>query len=320
MSLSRPVAAEPHGYTTNVTDVRILVTGANGQLGVELQQLLAAHGDEVLAANHASLDVSDREQVLQVVGAWRPECIIHGAAWTNVDGCETDPLKAHLINAWGSRNIGEAAELVGARVVAVSTDYVFDGRGGGPNGGEAYNEWDIPRPISAYGRSKLGGERDLVDILGNRVAIVRTAWVCSAHGQNFMNTMIRLAKAGADNHSALTVVNDQHGSPTFTKDLAAVLRSLCASHLGGTFHASNSGPTTWFDFAQAIFSATGHDPSRVLAVSSDELLPKRPAPRPAYSLLACVALEAAGLGLLPDWNDSLRHTLEGMGEWSPSKK
>lgn len=293
------------------------MTGGNGQLGVELQRVLLAAGDDVLAVGHTDLDVSDREAVLQLVGAWRPECIIHTAAWTNVDGCEEDPGRAFLVNSWGTRNIAEAADLVEARVVAVSTDYVFDGKGAGPTGGRAYSEWDAPNPLSAYGRSKLGGERDLVDLLGNRAAVVRTAWVCSAHGQNFMNTMIRLADAGSAEHKTLTVVNDQHGSPTFTIDLAETLRSIAVRRLGGVFHASNEGATTWFDFAQAIFAATGHDPGRVQPVTSDELLPKRPAPRPAFSLLDGVALRAAGVGPLPTWNDSLERTLRSMSRWSP---
>ncbi len=295
----------------------MLVTGGNGQLGVELQRVLLAAGDEALVVGHAELDVSDREAVLQLVGAWRPECIIHAAAWTNVDGCEQDPGRALLVNSWGSRNIAEAADLVDARVVAVSTDYVFDGKGSGPQGGGAYSEWDSPNPISAYGRSKLGGERDVIDVLGSRAAIVRTAWVCSAHGQNFMNTMIRLADAGRDENKTLTVVNDQHGSPTFTSDLAMTLRTIAVRRLGGMFHASNEGPTTWFDFAQAIFAATGHDPDRVLPVSSDELLPKRPAPRPEYSLLDGIALRAAGVGPLPHWGEALEATLRSRSRWSP---
>jgi dTDP-4-dehydrorhamnose reductase len=293
------------------------VTGGNGQLGVELNRVLFEAGDEVLAVSHHDLDVADREAVHQLVGAWRPECIIHGAAWTNVDGCEADPTRAYLVNAWGSRNVAEAAELVRSRVVAVSTDYVFDGRGGGPNGGQAYTEWDTPNPISAYGRSKLGGERDVIDILGPRAAIVRTAWVCSQHGQNFMNTMIRLAKAGADERTVLPVVSDQHGSPTFTADLAVVLRALAVRRLGGIFHASNVGPTTWFEFAQAIFVATGHDPERVQPTLAKDLVPQRPAPRPEYSLLAGVALDAAGVGPLPHWNASLQVALTGLGLWSP---
>ncbi len=306
-----------NGLPLTSAAVRILVTGANGQLGVELQRVLTEAGDDLLAVGHADLDVSDREAVLQLMGAWRPEAVIHAAAWTNVDGCEGDPVRAHRINAWGTRNVAEGVDLVGAGLVAVSTDYVFDGKGGGALGGEAYTEWDAPNPISVYGRSKLGGERDAINLLGARCAVVRTAWVCSAHGQNFLNTMIRLARDGAAEGKTLTVVNDQHGSPTFTPDLAQALRSIAVRRLSGVFHASNEGPTTWFEFAQAIFAATGHNPDRVQPVSTEALLPKRPAPRPAYSLLAGVALEASGIGPLPHWQQSLEKTLVGTDAWSP---
>lgn len=304
---------EPSGSFANLRNMRVLVTGGNGQLGQELNRVLTAAGDDVLAVGHSELDIADREAVLQMVGVWRPETIIHAAAWTNVDGCETEPERAFVVNSWGSRNVAEGARLVGARVVAVSTDYVFDGAGTGPSGGGAYSEWDAPNPVSAYGRSKLGGEREVLDLLGPDAAIVRTAWVCSAHGKNFMNTMIRLAQQGHESGSPITVVNDQHGSPTFTADLATALRSIAVHRLSGVFHAANSGPTTWFDFAKAIFAATGHDAERVVPVSTEELLPKRPAPRPAYSLLHGVALNAAGIGPLPTWQVSLDDTLDGMG-------
>jgi dTDP-4-dehydrorhamnose reductase len=309
---------EPTGSFAILLDMRVLVTGGNGQLGRELDRVLTAAGDEVHSVGHSELDITDREAVLQMVGAWRPESIIHAAAWTNVDGCEDDPDRAFVVNAWGSRNVAEAARLVGGRVIAVSTDYVFDGAGTGPSGGGPYSEWDAPNPVSAYGRSKLGGEREVLDLLGPDAAVVRTAWVCSAHGKNFMNTMIRLAQQGHETGKPISVVNDQHGSPTFTADLANALRSIAANRLSGVFHAANTGPTTWFDFARAIFAATGHDAGRVVPVSTEELLPKRPAPRPAYSLLSGVALQAAGIGPLPTWQASLDVTLEGMGLLSAS--
>ncbi len=295
--------------------MRVLVTGGTGQLGLAVAKECESNQDTVLSAGSLQLDVSNREQVLQVAGAWRPEVIVHCGAWTDVDGCETDVVKGMRINAWGSRNIAEAAELVGARVVAVSTDYVFDGKGGGPTGGQAYNEWDEPNPINAYGRSKLAGEREIMGRLGGDACVVRTAWVCSPDGKNFLKTMLRVADAGAETNGVVTVVDDQHGSPTFTDDLARVLRELAVRRVAGVYHAANRGPTTWHGFAAAIFAMSGHDASRVVAVKSDELLPIRPAPRPAYSLLDSVALDSLGLREMDPWPVALERNLRNMSRF-----
>ncbi len=297
--------------------MRVLITGGTGQLGMALIRECTAHADEVLAAGSAELDVSNREQVLQVVGAWRPEVILHSGAWTDVDGCEADPVRAMRINAWGSRNVAEAADYVDARVVGLSTDYVFDGRGAGPQGGGAYHEWESPNPISQYGRSKLAGEREMLERLGGRACVVRTAWVCGPDGKNFLKTMLRVADQGADASTPVTVVDDQHGSPTFTDDLARVVRQLAVRRVGGVFHASNRGPTTWFDFARAIFAASGHDAERVRPVSSKDLQPQRPAPRPAFSLLDSVALDALGLAPMDDWPVALERALRTLDRFDP---
>jgi dTDP-4-dehydrorhamnose reductase len=297
--------------------MRVLITGGTGQLGIALTRECAAHADDVLALGSSELDVSNREQVLQVMGAWRPEVVIHSGAWTDVDGCETDPTRAMRINAWGSRNVAEAADNVQARVVAVSTDYVFDGLGGGSTGGGAYHEWDVPNPISHYGRSKLAGERELLGSLGQRACVVRTAWVCGPDGKNFLKTMLRVADQGADAAAPVTVVNDQHGSPTFTDDLARVLRELAIRRVGGVFHASNRGPTTWFAFAQEIFRGSGHDVDRVQPVASADLLPKRPAPRPSYSLLDSLALDSLGLTPMDPWQVALERNLRTLERFAP---
>jgi dTDP-4-dehydrorhamnose reductase len=231
--------------------------------------------------------------------------VLHTAAWTNVDGCETDPDRAYLVNAMGTRNVAEAARLVGARVVGVSTDYVFDGRGTGPSGGGAYNEWDATGPISHYGRSKLGGEHELIDLLGPDATVVRTSWVCGEHGSNFVKTMLRLAVEGAGEQRPVTVVDDQHGTPTFTPDLAATIRLLALHRMPGRFHVSNAGPTTWFEVARAVFAAAGQPPERVRPVTTAQLLPARPAPRPAWSVLDNAGLRAVGLPALGDWHEPL---------------
>ena len=295
--------------------MKVLITGGNGQVAFDLRRVCAAAGDDVSSPAHAELDIGVREEVLQVVGAVRPDVIFHTAAWTNVDGCELQPDQAYLVNAIGSRNIAEAAHLVGARVVGLSTDYVFDGRGSGPNGGGAYNEWDGTGPISHYGRSKLGGEQELIEILGPEATVVRTSWVCGQHGSNFVKTMLRLASDGAAEDRSVTVVDDQHGTPTFTADLAATLRLLAVHRLPGRFHVSNAGPTTWFEVARAVFAASGHSPDRVLPVSTAELLPLRPAPRPAYSVLDNAALRAAGLAPLQDWHDPLQQLVAALRAW-----
>lgn len=288
----------------------ILVTGGNGQLGTELGFVLSAAGDDAMIASSAELDVTDRDLVHQVLGAVRPEVVIHGGAWTNVDGCELDPQRAFAVNALGSRHVAEASANIGAHVIYLSTDYVFDGRGTGPQGGGAYNEWDQPNPVSHYGRSKLGGELEMQRVLGVDATIVRASWVVGRFGSNFVKTMLGLAANPANER--VTVVDDQRGCPTFTADLAPMLRRLAIGRFPGTFHVSNAGPVSWFEFAQAIFSAAGHDSGRVVPIASAELLPARPAPRPAVSVLENAALRGYGLGEMPAWQSALRDTVDAL--------
>jgi dTDP-4-dehydrorhamnose reductase len=290
--------------------MKILVTGGNGQLGTELGLVLGAAGDDVLIASSKELDVTDRDLVHQVLGGVRPDVVIHGGAWTNVDGCELDPSRAYLVNALGTRHVAEAATNVGARVVYVSTDYVFDGLGTGAHGGGAYTEWDTPNPVSVYGRSKLGGEHDLLAILGPDATIVRASWVVGQFGSNFVKTMLRVAADPSKDR--VTVVDDQHGCPTFTADLAPMLRRLAVARVPGIFHVSNQGPTTWFGFAREIFSVAGYDPGRVVPIPSSELVPARPAPRPAWSVLDNVALRGGGFGELPHWDSSLAAAIDAL--------
>ena len=187
---------------------------------------------------------------------------------------------------------------------------MFDGRGTGPQGGGAYNEWDQPNPVSHYGRSKLGGELEMQRVLGVDATIVRASWVVGRFGSNFVKTMLRLAANPAN--EPVTVVDDQLGCPTFTADLAPMLRRLAVGRFPGTFHVSNAGPVSWFEFAQAIFSAAGHDSGRVVPIGSAELLPARPAPRPAVSVLENAALRGYGLGEMPAWQSALRDTVDAL--------
>ena len=272
--------------------MRVLVTGASGQLGREVVEVCTGAGDTVVACDHATMDLADRDRVLQVVAAAAPDAIVHAAAWTDVDGCETDPDRAYAVNALGTRHVAEAARDVGARVCYVSTDYVFDGTASRP-----YREWDATNPVSVYGRSKLAGE----SVLGPGDTVVRTSWVCGRHGKNFVKTILGRAAQGRP----LTVVADQHGCPTFAEDLAGMVRLLVVGRRPGVFHVTNQGATTWFGFARDAVVAAGLDPALVTPISTAELQPPRAAPRPANSVLDNAALRLSGLPLLPDHREPL---------------
>lgn len=270
--------------------MRVVVTGAGGQLGRELVAALAGH--EVTGLDRRAVDVGDRDAVLQAVTARSPDVVVHAAAWTDVDGCERDPDRAYRVNALGTRHVAEAARLAGAHLCYVSTDYVFAG-----DEQRAYTEWDEPRPRSAYGRSKLGGEREL----GPGDTVVRTSWLCGRHGRNFVKTMLLLAAE----QDEIRVVDDQHGSPTFAADLAGAVRRLAVARLPGTYHVTNAGHTTWFTLARETLAAAGMEPEKVRPVATAELDPPRPAPRPAWSVLDNAALRLSGLPLLPDYHEPL---------------
>lgn len=270
--------------------MRVLVTGAGGQLGHDLVR--ACPSDEVAAFARAELDVTDRDAVLQAVLSIQPQIVFHLAAWTAVDACEADPDRAFQVNALGTRHVAEAARRAGAHLVCISSDYVFDGRAPGP-----YREWDQPNPLSVYGRSKLGGEREA----GPDATVARLSWVCGAHGSNMVKTVLRLATE----HERLRFVDDQRGCPTFTEDAAPLLRRLGVDRRPGLFHVTNQGATTWYEFARAVMTAAGLDPDRVDPISTDALQPPRPAPRPANSVLDNAALRLSGLPVLPDWHEPL---------------
>ncbi|MGH9181073.1 MAG: dTDP-4-dehydrorhamnose reductase [Acidimicrobiales bacterium] len=276
---------------------RTFVTGASGQLGRELVPALTDIGHEVTAVDQDDLDVGDRDQVLQLVGAVRPDTVVHAAAWTDVDGCQTDPDRAFRVNALGTRHVAGAARGAGARVLYLSSDYVFDGRAG-----RALHEWDAPNPLSVYGRSKLAGEQ----VLGPDDTVVRTSWLCGRHGRNFVKTVLDRCGRG----EFLTVVDDQHGMPTFADDLAAMIARLVSARLPGTFHVTNQGPTTWFQLARDTLAAAGLDTGLVQPVTTADLDPPRPAPRPAYSVLDNAALRLSGLPLLADHHEPLERLVK----------
>jgi len=251
----------------------------------------------VVGPTHDQLDVADRDAVMQACAAFRPDAVVHAGAWTDVDGCEADADRAWRVNALGTRHVAEASRLYGAHVCYVSSDYVFDGSAGRP-----YTEWDQPNPLSVYGRSKLGGEREL----GPEATIVRTSWLCGRHGRNLVKTVLRLA-AGQER---LAFVDDQHGCPTFSEDLAATVRALVVARRPGLFHVTNQGATTWFGLARAVLEIAGLDPERIEPIATDALRPPRPAPRPRYSVLDNAALRLSGLPLLADWHEPLERLVK----------
>lgn len=276
--------------------MKILITGAGGQLGADLVEAMSDW--DVVAMRRDQMDVAEREEVLQAVTTVEPDAIVHAGAWTAVDACESDPDRAFRVNALGSRHVAEAARLAGAHLLYVSTDYVFDGTASTP-----YTEWDQPNPQSVYGRSKLAGEEETLAQVPS-AAVVRTSWVCGAHGQNMVKTILRLA----GEHDRLSFVNDQQGCPTFTDDLARMVRRLVVARLPGVFHVTNQGTTTWFELARAVLAAAGQDPERVSPVTTAEF--PRPAPRPAFSVLDNAALRLQGIPLLDDWRIPLDRTVK----------
>jgi dTDP-4-dehydrorhamnose reductase len=273
--------------------LRVLVTGAGGMVGREVVEALGAHDvHEVIGLDHAALDVGDRDSVLGAIGSTKPDAIVHCAAMTAVDACESERDRAFLVNALGVRFVMEGARRAGAYVVTLSTDYVFDG-----SQPEPYHEWDTPNPASVYGQSKLGGEFE-VDL---ECAVVRTSWVIGRYGANMAKTVLRLAAGD----SPLRFVDDQRGCPTVAADLARMLRSFVVERLPGTWHVTNQGAVSWFEFAGEVLRAAGDDPARVEPISTADLDPPRPAPRPANSVLDNRALRLSGRTLLPDFRESL---------------
>lgn len=279
----------------------VLIAGAGGQLGLDLMDAFADH--TLLALGSAELDITDEAAVTDVVHDTAPSLVLNAAAWTDVDGCESDPLRAHRVNAIGPWWLARACARVGATLVHVSTDYVFDGStplgpGGEPRG---WTEFDPVAPINTYGRSKAAGEQLVREALPAH-HIVRTAWVNGARGNNFVKTMLRVGRE----RDVVRVVDDQTGSPTFTRDLAAAMRELAVTGRYGTVNRTNAGSCTWFDLAAATFELARVEVD-LQRQRSDEL--DRPAPRPGWSVLDDTHATASGLTPLPPWRDGLARML-----------
>ena len=271
--------------------MRLLITGAAGQLGHDLVVACEQAGDAVTACDHATLDVTDRGAVLGGVATVRPDVVIHAAAWTAVDACESDPERALRNNALAVRWVAEAARRFGAHLVTISTDYVFAGDRVG-----AYRESDETGPRSEYGRSKRAGEIEALTGAPG-ATVVRTSWLCGEHGANIVKTVLRLA----GEREELAFVDDQRGHPTFTADLAPMLRRLAVDRVPGIIHVTNQRAVSWFEFAREVMSAAGHDAERVRPISTTALVPPRPAVRPANGVLDNAVLRALGYPLLDDF-------------------
>jgi dTDP-4-dehydrorhamnose reductase len=270
---------------------RYLITGASGMLGRDLQTVLA--GRTVTALGRADLDVTDLAAVTAAVAGH--DVIINAAAYTKVDDAESNEAEAYVVNAVGAENLALAASAQKARLVQVSTDYVFNGSATTP-----YREDTAHDPISAYGRTKAAGEKFVLEANPAGSFIVRTAWLYGQHGPNFAKTMLRLAGS----HPTVSVVNDQFGQPTWTLDLARQIVLLLDSDApAGIYHGTNAGSASWFEFARAVFAANDLDPERVLPTDSAAFV--RPAPRPSYSVLGHDAWAAAGLAPMRPWADAL---------------
>jgi dTDP-4-dehydrorhamnose reductase len=269
--------------------MKLLITGAEGMLGRDVVAAARAAGHEVSAYGRGALDVTDAAAVQTRIAADAPDAVINCAGFTDVDGAEAREEEALAVNGTGAGNVARAAADSGAAIVQVSTDYVFDGDAGRP-----YVESDTTAPVSAYGRTKLAGEREVADATAEHI-IVRTAWLFGLHGRNFVDTMLRCAR----DRGEVTVVDDQKGSPTFTGHLARGLVTLAEREAWGVHHVAGSGACTWYDLAAATFERAGVE-CRLARGSSADLA--RPAPRPAWSVLETERRDGV---VLPPWEQGL---------------
>jgi len=275
--------------------LKIAVTGAGGLLGRAANTHCAAQGDEVHAFDHSALDITDAAAVKRQLGDLKPDVVFNCAAWTDVDGCESDPNRAERANALGPQLLASTCRDIDALLITVSTDYVFDGTKEG-----FYTQRDHPNPISMYGRFKFEGERRAQTAYA-RTIVIRSGYIFGAGGTNFLSTLLNRARRGEQ----LKAISDMTGTPTYAADLAAKLRELVELDLPGLYHVVNSGAGASFEsFARTALEMGGVDPARLTSTTLAEL--NRPAPRPRNSRLKCLLSEAIGLAPLPDWREALR--------------
>jgi dTDP-4-dehydrorhamnose reductase len=277
----------------------ILVIGARGMLGRDLMGVLHASfsDDEVIGWDIEEIDIRKENESVAKIEKLRPEIVIHLAAYTDVDGCELDKEKAFTVNAEGTRHVALAASKCRAKMVYLSTDYVFDG-----DKREPYSESDPPRPLNVYGDSKLKGEQYVQEWVKDFL-VIRTQWLYGPFGKNFVDSILRQAR----DKKALSIVDDQTGSPTYTVDLAKAISGLIQFGARGIFHVANSDPCTWYTFGQAILKLSGVNQVRVIPISSKEL--GRPAARPSYSVLNCQKLKKETGLIMRPWSEALKDYL-----------
>ena len=276
--------------------MKVLVFGARGMLGKDLVPALSVK-HQVLARDIEDLNIADQQRVQKEIETLRPQVVVNAAAYTDVDGCEAKRELAFSVNAEGARNIAAGCAASNARMIHLSTDYVFDGTSSAP-----YREEDPPNPLNVYGASKLQGERQIREVLENHL-IIRTEWLFGRHGKNFVDTILRLAAQQEE----LRVVNDQRGAPTFTKDLSWAIEKLLEKEAKGILHITNSGSCTWFEFAHQIFKEKNIDNGSIVPISSAALT--RPAKRPANSVLDCHRFENLVGQKMRTWEETLKEYL-----------
>jgi dTDP-4-dehydrorhamnose reductase len=278
--------------------LKVAICGAGGMLATDVREVFQQRGHEVFDLTINDLDITDITMVREKFSTIKPDVIFNAAAYTNVDGCESEPDLAYKVNSLGPRNLAIAANEAGAALVHISTDYVFGGVGNTP-----YREYDLTNPQSVYGKSKLDAEL-FVRNLCPRHYIVRTAWLFGINGNNFVRTMLRLAAE----RDTLTVVNDQLGSPTFTYDLAIALADLIEKPTYGTYHLTNSGECTWFEFTREILRQAGIEGVEVKPMTTEQL--NRPANRPRYSVLDNYVWSMDGRVPLRNYREALADYLQ----------
>lgn len=280
--------------------MKVLVTGANGQLGYDVLKELKKRGHEALGVDKEYMDITDHESVGRVLDEVRPEAVIHCAAWTAVDAAENNEDNVRLVNAKGTANIAEGCKKLGCKMMYISTDYVFDGSGSEPWKPDCKKY----KPLGVYGQTKLEGELAVADTIKN-FFIVRIAWVFGINGNNFVKTMLKLGKT----HDKVRVVNDQIGTPTYTFDLARLLVDMIETDKFGYYHATNEGGyISWCDFACEIYRQAGYK-TEVVPVSTAEYGLSK-AVRPLNSRLDKSKLKDNGFNPLPDWRDALKRYLK----------
>jgi dTDP-4-dehydrorhamnose reductase len=274
--------------------MRILLIGARGMLGRDLQPILS-YRHEVIGKDIEDLDITDSKQVQKQVETLQPQTVINAAAFTDVDGCESQKYLAFKVNAEGAGHVARACRKADARLIYLSTDYVFDGTSRVP-----YSEEALPNPINVYGESKLQGEKAVQEAEGKHL-ILRTAWLYGKYGKNFVDTILRMASQQKE----LRVVDDQQGSPTFTRDLSQAIAQFLEKDVRGILHVTNSGSCSWFEFAQKILETKGIPgwKTRVIPISSRQL--NRPARRPSNSVLDCSRFKDLTGNTMRPWEEAL---------------